>query len=222
MRAYLRDPDEIYRRSFEAARRETDLASIPEDLADIALRLVHATAMPELVRDLRFSPGAGTAGQAALVSGALIIADCKMVADGIRSDLIKGRNEIICALDKPGTAAYASNRGTTRAAAGIALARSRIDGGVIAIGNAPTALFALLDLIEEGTGKPALILGFPVGFIGAAESKQALVDAEIGVPFITLAGRFGGSALAAAAINALLIEIAAPEAVPAKAAAGAP
>ena len=220
MRAYLRDPDEIYRRSFEAVRRETDLGAIPEDLADIALRLVHATAMPELVRDLRFSPGAGIAGQAALLAGAPIVADCKMVADGIRADLIEGRNEIICALDGPGTAAYASKRRTTRAAAGIALSRPRIDGGVIAIGNAPTALFALLDLIDDGAAKPALILGFPVGFIGAAESKRALVKAHIGVPFITLAGRFGGSALAAAAVNALLIAIAAPETARAKAAGG--
>ena len=222
MRAYLRDPDEITRRSFEAVRRETDLSAIPEDLTDIALRLVHATAMPELVRDLRSSPGAGTAGRAALVSGAPIIADCKMVADGIRSDLVAGRNQIICALDGPGTEEYARERKTTRAAAGIALARSRIEGGVIAIGNAPTALFALLDLIEEGAGRPALILGFPVGFIGAAESKQALVEASIGVPFITLAGRFGGSALAAAAVNALLIAIPAPVAVPAEAAGGSP
>ncbi|MFB3151589.1 MAG: precorrin-8X methylmutase [Alphaproteobacteria bacterium] len=220
MRAYLRDPDEIYRRSFEAVRRETDLAAIPEDLAEIALRLVHATAMPELVRDLRFSPGAGTVGQAALVSGAPIIADCQMVAHGIRSDLVAGRNDIICALDGPGTAEYASKCKTTRAAAGIALAR--IEGGVIAIGNAPTALFALLDLIEEGAAKPALILGFPVGFIGAAESKRALVEASIGVPFITLAGRFGGSALAAAAVNALLIAVAAPVAVPGEAAGGSP
>ena len=218
MRAYLRDAEEITRRSFEVARRETDLSAIPDDLTDIALRLVHATAMPELVRDLRFSPGAGTAGQAALLAGAPIVADCKMVADGIRAGLVAGRNEIISALDGPGTAAYARERGTTRAAAGIALAR--IDGGVIAIGNAPTALFALLDLIEDGAAKPALILGFPVGFIGAAESKQALAGAGIGVPFITLAGRFGGSALAAAAVNALLIAI--PEAVPAEAAAGAP
>ncbi|MCH8097082.1 MAG: precorrin-8X methylmutase [Proteobacteria bacterium] len=218
MRAYLRDAEEITRRSFEVARRETDLSAIPDDLTDIALRLVHATAMPELVRDLRFSPGAGTAGQAALLAGAPIVADCKMVADGIRAGLVAGRNEIISALDGPGTAAYARERGTTRAAAGIALAR--IDGGVIAIGNAPTALFALLDAIEDGAGKPALILGFPVGFIGAAESKQALAEAHIGVPFITLAGRFGGSALAAAAVNALLIAI--PEAVPAEAAAGAP
>jgi precorrin-8X/cobalt-precorrin-8 methylmutase len=222
MRAYLRDPDEIYRRSFEAVRRETDLASIPEDLADIALRLVHATAMPELVRDLRFSSDAGTAGRAALVSGAPIIADCKMVAHGIRADLITGRNEVICALDGPGTAGRAREQKTTRAAAGMALAGSRIDGGVIAIGNAPTALFALLDLIEEGAGLPALILGFPVGFIGAAESKQALVEAEIGVPFMTLAGRFGGSALAAAAVNALLIAVAAEEPAPAKAAGSAP
>ena len=218
MRAYLRDAEEITRRSFEVARRETDLSAIPDDLTDIALRLVHATAMPELVRDLRFSPGAGTAGQAALLAGAPIVADCKMVADGIRAGLVAGRNEIISALDGPGTAAYARERGTTRAAAGIALAR--IDGGVIAIGNAPTALFALLDAIEDGAGKPALILGFPVGFIGAAESKQALAETHIGVPFITLAGRFGGSALAAAAVNALLIAI--PEAVPAEAAAGAP
>ncbi len=221
MRAYLRDPDEIYRRSFAAVRRETDLSAIPDDLTDIALRLVHATAMPELVRDLRFSPNAGIAGQAALLAGAPIVADCKMVADGIRANLAAGRNEIVCALDGPGTAAYARERKTTRAAAGIALARPRIEGGVIAIGNAPTALFALLDLIEEDAAKPALILGFPVGFIGAAESKQALAEAGIGVPFITLAGRFGGSALAAAAVNALLIAIAAPVAAPAKAAAGA-
>ena len=201
MRAYARDPDEIYRRSLEAVRRETDLAHIPDDLTDLAIRLVHATAMPEIVRHLAFSADAGTAGREALANGATILADCQMVAHGIAGALLPAHNDIVCTLDAPEAPELAQRLGTTRSAAAVELWRPRIDGSVIAIGNAPTALFRLLELIADGAGKPALVLGFPVGFIGAAESKAALIDS--GAPFVTLRGRLGGSALAAAAVNAL-------------------
>ena len=201
MRAYLRDPDVIYRRSLAAARRETDLAHIPDDLTDLAIRLVHASAMPGLVRDLAFSANAGRAGREALANGAPILADCQMAAHGIAGALLPARNDVVCTLDAPEVPELAQRLGTTRSAAAVELWRPALEGGVIAIGNAPTALFRLLELIADGAGKPALVLGFPVGFVGAAESKAALIDS--GAPFITLRGRFGGSALAAAAVNAL-------------------
>ncbi len=200
---YVSDPREILRRSFETVARETDLAAIAPDIHPVALRLVHATAMPELVRDLAFSPGAGAIGVKALAAGAPVLADCRMVAHGITGTLLPKDNEVICTLDQVGVADEARSRGLTRSAVAVEHWRPWIKGAVVAIGNAPTALFRLLELIEDGWDHPAVILGFPVGFIGAAEAKQRLISHAKGVPFISLRGRFGGSALAAAAVNAL-------------------
>lgn len=200
---YVSDPREILRRSFETVARETDLEAIPDDIHDVALRLVHATAMPGLVRDLAFSPGAGELGRRALASGAPVLADCRMVAHGIGADALADGNAVICTLDQGGVADQAKRRGLTRSAVAVERWKPWIRGAVVAIGNAPTALFRLLELIDDGWGRPAVILGFPVGFIGAAEAKARLIAHPAGVPFITLRGRFGGSALAAAAVNAL-------------------
>ncbi len=200
---YVSDPREILRRSFETVARETDLEAIPCDIHDVALRLVHATAMPELVRDLAFSPGAGAIGVKALAAGAPVLADCHMVAHGITGDFLANGNQVICTLDHVGVADQALRRGLTRSAVAVEQWKPWIKGAVVAIGNAPTALFRLLELIDDGCGRPAVILGFPVGFIGATEAKERLVTHSAGVPFISLSGRFGGSALAAAAVNAL-------------------
>lgn len=200
---YLRDPDEIYRRSFAAVRAATDLSRLAPDIEDVALRLVHACAMPDIVSDLAYSHGAAAAGRAALAAGAPILADAAMVASGITRSRLTAKNEIVCMLDAPGVAATAKRIGTTRSAAAVDLWRPRLAGAVAVFGNAPTALFRLLELLADGAPRPALILGFPVGFIGAAESKAALAASDLGVPFITLLGRRGGSAMAAAAVNAL-------------------
>lgn len=200
---YLHDPAEIYRRSFAAIRAESDLSRLPADIAPIALRLVHASAMPEIVGDLVYSPGAGAAGRAALAGGAPVLCDCAMVAAGIIRARLPHENAVICTLDAAQVPGLAAAQHTTRSAAAVALWRPHLAGAVVAIGNAPTALFRLIEEIAAGAARPAVILGFPVGFIGAAEAKQALVDASHGVPFIALRGRRGGSALAAAAVNAL-------------------
>jgi precorrin-8X/cobalt-precorrin-8 methylmutase len=201
MGEYICDPAEIYRRSLAAIRSETDLSRLPDDLIDVALRLVHACALPEIAEELAWSPGAGDAGRRALHSGAAILCDGEMTANGIIRDRLPRRNEIFCTMNDPRVAQIARERQTTRAAAAIELWRGRIAGSVVAIGTAPTALFRLLEILEETGERPALVLGFPVGFIGAAESKDALI--ESGLPFIALKGRKGGSALAAAAVNAL-------------------
>jgi precorrin-8X/cobalt-precorrin-8 methylmutase len=200
---YLNDPAEIMRRSFAAIRKETDFSRVPGDLRDLALRLVHACAMPDIVAGLAWSDGAGEAGRRALGNGAAILTDAGMVAQGILRDRLPATNEVICTVGDPRAAEAARERRTTRAAAAVELWRDRLGGSVVAIGTAPTALFRLLELVREGAPRPALILGFPVGFIGAAESKEALIQDPSGVPFITLRGRRGGSALAAAAVNAL-------------------
>ena len=199
---YVRDAAEIYRRSVAAIRREVDLDALPPGLRALALRLVHATAMPEIARDLAASSGAAKIGEAALKSGAPILVDAEMVAQGvIRADL-PANNAVICTLNDPAVRDLAKKLGTTRSAAAVELWRERVTGAVVAIGNAPTALFHLLERLDQGWPAPALILGFPVGFVGAAESKAALA-AQTRVPFIALKGRRGGSALAAAAVNAL-------------------
>ena len=202
---YISDPREILRRSFETVARETDLDAIAPDIHGVALRLVHATAMPALVRDLAFSPGAGAIGVKALAAGAPVLADCRMVAHGITGDLLPNGNRVICTLDQDGVADRARSRRLTRSAVAVEQWQPWIRGAVVAIGNAPTALFRLLELIDDGWGRPAIILGFPVGFIGATEAKERLVTHPAGVPFISLRGRFGGSALAAAAVNALAV-----------------
>ena len=203
---YLRDPAEIYRQSFAIARREANFDTIPDDLSDVALRLIHTTGMPEIIQGLTASPGAGALGRDALHNGAPIPADVEMVAHGITRARLPGQNDIICTLNDDRTPARAAELKTTRSAAAVDLWTPWLDGAVVAIGNAPTALFHLLEMLDEGgegSPKPALILGFPVGFIGAADSKAALIDHSFGIPFITMKGRRGGSAMAAAAVNAL-------------------
>jgi precorrin-8X/cobalt-precorrin-8 methylmutase len=195
MADWLCDPAEIYRRSFAIIRAETDLGAVPEDLRNVVVRVVHACGMPDIVADLRWSDGAAAAGRKALAEGAPILCDAEMVARGIIASRLPAANPVACTL------AEAKAAGTTRSAAAVDLWLPRLGGAVVAIGNAPTALFRLMDLIDAGAPRPALILGFPVGFVGAAESKQAL--AESSLPFVTLLGRRGGSAMAAAAVNAL-------------------
>lgn len=195
--SYLRDPAAIYRRSFALIRREVDLARLPRDLRPVALRLVHSTGEPALIDDLVYSKGAAAAGRKALAAGAAVLVDAEMVAAGIT------KRQAICTLNDKRVPRLAKRLGTTRSAAAIELWRPQLAGAVVAIGNAPTALFHLLEMVAAGAPMPALVLGFPVGFVGAAEAKAALQQNPWGIPFIALSGRRGGSALAAAAVNAL-------------------
>ncbi|MDY0872846.1 precorrin-8X methylmutase [Dongia rigui] len=203
---YERDGQEIYRQSFSIIRREADLAGIPADLEKLAVRVAHASGMVDVVPDLRFSTGAGDAGRKALADGAPILADCRMVADGVTRSRLPADNEVICTLNDPRVPQMAQDLGNTRSAAALEFWRDRMGGAVVAIGNAPTVLFRLLEMLDEGAPKPALILGFPVGFVGAAESKEMLAENSRGVPFVIIRGRRGGSAMAAAAVNALATE----------------
>ena len=203
---WLRDPAEIYRRSFAAIDAETDLSSIPDDLRSVASRLVHACGDPAALDDLVWSAGAGAAGRAALAQGAPILTDAGMVAQGIIRDRLPKANPVLCTLSLGSVAGMAAREGTTRSAAAVELWQPWLAGAVVAIGNAPTALFRLLDGLAAGWPAPALILGFPVGYVGAAEAKAALAACST-VPFVTLSGRRGGSAFAAAAVNALASEL---------------
>lgn len=203
---YERDGTEIYRRSFATIRAEADLSRIPADLEKLAVRVVHACGMVDIVDDLRFSPGAGTAGRNALADGARVLADSFMVADGVTRSRLPAGNEVVCTLREPDVGTAAARAGTTRSAAAVDLWGPRLAGAVVAVGNAPTALFRLLELLDGGAPRPALILGFPVGFVGAAESKEALAAGGHGVPYVCVLGRRGGSAMAAAAVNALASE----------------
>ena len=202
---YLRSPGAIYRESAALVARETDLSGLPADFETLVLRLVHACGMPDIVPDLVWSGSPGPVGQAALAAGAPIIADCRMVADGVIARRLPVNNAVVCTLNDPRTNAIATEQATTRSAAAVDLWREHQNGAVVAIGNAPTALFRLLEHLTEPNPPPppAVILAFPVGFVGAAESKQALVEAGLSIPFVTLTGRRGGSAMAAAAVNAL-------------------
>ncbi len=204
---YIREPKEIYRRSFEAIRSEARLEDLPADLEPLAVRLIHACGMPDIVADLAFTPEAATVARDALRSGAPILVDAKMVAEGIIRNRLPTANAVICTLNDREVRPLAEALGTTRSAAAVDLWRPRLEGAVVAIGNAPTALFRLLELLDEGADRPAAILAFPVGFVGAAESKEALIGHAGGVPYVTLRGRRGGSAFAAAAVNALAREI---------------
>jgi precorrin isomerase len=200
---YLRDPAEIYRRSFAAIRAEAALAGIAPALEPVVIRLIHACGMPDIVAELAYSPDLAARAGAALRRGAPVLCDARMVAEGINRGRLPARNDVVCTIDRPEVAGLAGAGRTTRSAAAVALWRPRLEGAVVAIGNAPTALFRLLELLGEGAPRPAAILAFPVGFVGAAESKAALAEGSHGVPFLTLLGRRGGSALAAAAVNAL-------------------
>ena len=203
---YERDGQEIYRQSFSTIRAEANLAGIPEDLEKLAVRVAHASGMVDVIQDLRFSPGAGAAGRAALKQGAPIIADCRMVAEGVTRSRLPADNPVICTLQDPRVPELAREIGNTRSAAALDFWEPYLAGSIVAIGNAPTALFRLLELLDKGAPKPALILGFPVGFVGAAESKDMLAADSRGVPFVVVRGRRGGSAMAAAAVNALATE----------------
>ena len=196
---YIRDPAEISRRSFALIRAEADLARFPRRIQPVALRLAHAAGDSGILADLEWSKSAVAAGRKALVAGATILVDSAMVAAGITID----QSRIVCTLHDPETAEQAAARRTTRSAAAVDRWLSHLEDAVVAIGNAPTALFRLLELLAQGAPKPALVLGFPVGFVGASEAKAALADFGHGLEFITLHGRRGGSALAAAAVNAL-------------------
>ena len=203
---YIQDGTEIYRQSFATIRSEANLSRLPSDLERVAVRLIHSCGMTDIVSDLSASPGAATAGRNALIAGASILCDARMVAEGVTRKRLPADNAVICTLQHTDTPKLAEQMATTRSAAALELWRDHLEGAIVAIGNAPTALFRLLELLDEGVPKPALILGFPVGFIGAAESKAALAANSRGVPFIALQGRRGGSAMASAAVNALAKE----------------
>lgn len=203
---YIRDGAEIYRRSFATIRREAELSRVPPDLEKLAVRVIHACGMVDAAGDLVFSEGAGKAGRDALASGAPILCDARMVAEGITRARLPAKNRVVCTLGDPQVPDLAARIGNTRSAAALELWLPDLAGSVVAIGNAPTALYRLLEMLDGGAPRPALILGFPVGFIGAAESKDELAADSRGVPFVALRGRRGGSAIAAAAVNALATE----------------
>jgi precorrin-8X/cobalt-precorrin-8 methylmutase len=201
--AYLHDGRAIYERSFAIIRGEADLARFSPEETDIAVRMIHACGVVELAQRIVFGNGLIAVARSALARGAPILCDSEMVGRGITRARLPARNEVICTLNDPRVVDLAQRLGTTRSAAALELWTERLSGAVIAIGNAPTALFRLLDLIDTGAPKPAAILGIPVGFVGAAESKDALAADPRGVPFLTVRGRMGGSAMTAAAVNAL-------------------
>jgi precorrin-8X/cobalt-precorrin-8 methylmutase len=202
---YLRDGAAIYERSFAIIRGEADLARFSPDEADVAVRMIHACGLVALAHDIVFGAGLVAAARAALAAGAPVLCDAEMVAHGITRARLPARNEVVCTLGDPRVAPLAQARATTRSAAALELWGERLAGAVVAIGNAPTALFHLLDLLRAGAPRPAAILGIPVGFVGAAESKEALQKDSLGVPFLTVRGRLGGSAVTAAAVNALAL-----------------
>ncbi|MFI0482798.1 precorrin-8X methylmutase [Actinomadura sp. 9N215] len=204
MTGYIRDGAEIYRRSFATIRAEADLSGLPDDVARVAVRMIHACGMTDLVDDLAWSPGVVAKARAALLDGAPVLCDARMVASGITRARLPAGNEIVCTLGDPRVPALAARLGTTRSAAALDLWLDRLDGAVVAIGNAPTALFRLLELVGDGAGRPAAVLGVPVGFIGAAESKDALAASDL--PHLVVRGRRGGSAMTAAAVNAIASE----------------
>jgi precorrin-8X/cobalt-precorrin-8 methylmutase len=201
-RDYIRDPVEIYRRSFAIIEAEAELARLPETLRPVARRMIHACGMTDLAGDIAWGGDPVRAARMALKNRAPILCDAQMVASGIIRDRLRG-NEIVNSIGDPGIAALAGRLATTRSAAQVESWKDRLADSVVAIGNAPTALYHLLDLIESGGPRPAAVFAFPVGFVGAMESKEELIAAGLGIPYLTLRGRRGGSAIAAAAINAL-------------------
>jgi precorrin-8X/cobalt-precorrin-8 methylmutase len=201
--AYLRDGTAIYERSFAIIRAEADLSGFSAAEAEIAVRMIHACGAVEVAQQIVFGANLVAAARSALAAGAPVLCDSQMVAHGITRARLPARNDVICTLDDPRVPDLAGTLATTRSAAALELWRERLAGAVVAIGNAPTALFRLLELLDAGAPKPAAILGIPVGFVGAAESKAALAADSRGVPFLIVRGRVGGSAMTAAAVNAL-------------------
>jgi precorrin-8X/cobalt-precorrin-8 methylmutase len=206
MDEYVRDGAEIYRRSFATIRAEAGLHGLEPVLERVVVRMIHACGMVDLARDVGASPDFGPTAQELLRRGAPILCDTEMVAIGITRRRLPAGNEIVCTLSDPSVAEMAASMETTRTAAAMELWRGRLDGALVVVGNAPTALFHLLELVEEGVGRPGAVVGVPVGFIGAAESKLALAEHEAGLEHVVVHGRRGGSAMAVAAVNALASE----------------
>ena len=204
--SYLRDGTAIYERSFAIIRAEADLERFSPEEAEIAIRMIHASGQVTIAEHIQFSPGLVTAARAALKDGAPILCDAEMVAHGVTRARLPANSEVICTLRNRSVPDLAAKLGTTRSAAALELWRDRLKGAVVAIGNAPTALFRLLEMLADGAPKPAAILGIPVGFVGAAESKDALAANALGVPYLIVRGRIGGSAMTAAPVNALAKE----------------
>jgi precorrin-8X/cobalt-precorrin-8 methylmutase len=198
---YVRDGAEIYRRSFAAIRAEADLTRFPADVARVVVRMIHSCGMTDLPADVGYSDGVVKAARDALLGGAPVLCDAQMVASGITPRRLPAGNEVVCTLSDPAVPSLAGRLGTTRSAAALDLWGSRLAGAVVAIGNAPTALFRLLELVNAGAGRPAAVLGIPVGFVGAAESKLAL--SQSGLEYLVVHGRRGGSAMTVAAVNAI-------------------
>ena len=205
--AYLRDPELIYQQSFTAIRKEADLSHFPQDIANIVVRMIHSCGMTDIAQDIVYTISAASAGKAALMQGAPVLCDSRMVCEGVIRAKLPAENEVLCWNNCPESADLAKKLGTTRSAAAVDLWRPKLAGAVVAVGNAPTTLFRLLEVLEEGVNPPAVIFGLPVGFVGAAESKELLVkQCKESVQFLTLTGRRGGSAMAAAAVNALTVD----------------
>lgn len=201
--AYLTDGSAIYAESFATIRREANLSGLPDDIARVAVRMIHAAAQTDIVADLRWTPGVVEASRRALRDGAPILCDSTMVATGIIRSRLPRANEVVCRLGDPALVDLAARLGTTKSAAAVELWRPMLQGAVVAIGNAPTALFRLLEVVRDTGVRPACVIGCPVGFVGAAESKQALVDNPYDLELLALTGRRGGSAVTVAAVNAL-------------------
>lgn len=200
---YIRAGDAIYERSFAIIREEADLARFTPGEADVAIRMIHACGQVEAAAHFAFAPGFVDAARAALAAGAPILCDAEMVARGVTRARLPANNDVVCTLRDPQTPEIAKKIGNTRSAAAMHLWGDRLKGALVAIGNAPTALFHLLEMLDEGAPRPAAIIGMPVGFVGAAESKDALAASTYGVPWAIVRGRLGGSAMTAAAINSL-------------------
>ena len=200
---YLRDAGEIYRQSFATIRAEADLDRFPDDVARVVVRMIHTCGQVDLTAHIAFTPGVVDAAHTALAAGAPILCDASMVAAGITAARLPAANEVVSLVADPRAADLAHRRDTTRSAAGVELWADRMEGAVVAIGNAPTALFRLLELIDEGVPPPVAVLGGPVGFVGSEQSKQALIDEPRGMEYLIVRGRRGGSAMAAAAVNAI-------------------
>jgi precorrin-8X/cobalt-precorrin-8 methylmutase len=200
---YIRDGDAIYEKSFAIIRAEADLSRFTEEQADVAVRMIHACGVVEAARFFQFSDTFVSAARGALAQGAPIFCDAEMVAHGVTRARLAAGNDVVCTLRDPRTPALAKSLGNTRSAVALELWRDRLAGSLVAIGNAPTALFYLLDMIAAGAPRPAAIIGMPVGFVGAAESKDALAANTLGIPYAIVRGRMGGSAMTAAAVNAL-------------------
>jgi len=201
--AYIRDGAEIYRQSFATIRAESDLSGLSADEAQVAVRMIHSCGMVDLVEDLAFSPDVVATARGALQGGAPILCDVQMVASGVTRRRLPAGNEVVCTLSDPRVPDLAQRLGTTRTAAAVELWGERLDGAVVAIGNAPTALFHLLDHLRNVPWRPAAVLGMPVGFVGAAESKRALARSDLGLAHVVVHGRRGGSAITCGALNAI-------------------